>query len=111
VYKSNKPAAITTVAASQTHTSDNEYLQQSQTPFTPNIQLSGVSADVVAQVATTKLPQSIPSSNTYATMATDKELPSDASATDCSTEEDEDDEYRKIQKVTTTMVSLFLNIY
>lgn len=111
VYKSNKPAATTTVAASQTHTSDNEYLQQPQTPFTTNIQLSGVSADVVAQVATTKLPQPIPLSNTYSTMAADKELPSDTSATDCSTEEDEDDEYIKIQKVTTTMVGLFLNIY
>lgn len=113
VYKSNKPAVITTSVANQSHTSDNEQ----QTMFMTNVQVPVVTQDVAAQMttsstydATTKLQQPISSTDTHSTTMTDKELQSDTSATDGSTEEDEDDEYRKIQKVTMIMVTLFLNI-
>jgi len=108
VYKSNKPTTITTISASQPHASDNENIQQQQT-FMTNAQVPVVAADVT-QVATTKSSQSIPSTNIHSTTTVEKEMPSDTSATDTSTEEDEDDEYRKIQKVIMTTLNQILNI-
>lgn len=103
VYKSNKPATNT----SQQHTGD-EHLQQQQTLSSSFVQVPEMVKDDVPPVVitssthTTTITSEPILSETVAPSkkTTDNELSLDTSVTDGSSEEvDEDDEYKKIQKV------------
>lgn len=111
VYKSSKPASTIT-ANQQQHIGDEEL--QSQEQVTSQVSITDVTSVVTTpsiNASETISSQPLKDITSTSETATDKVL-GDTSTTDGSNgyEEEEDDEYRKIQKVTfTTLTYLLLN--